>query len=279
MYINKSVDKVIEDNMMEYAQYVIKNRALPCVYSGVKPIHLKILWSMLENKEINFTKSATVWGEVMKYSPHGSCYETMVNMIQKDRHAYNLLLGQGNFGSFDSNELQYASDRYTECKLSPLALDCLEGLKHNMVDMIPNYDNTKVMPKYLPVKFPLILCMANNGMAVGMANDMPSFNLIDVCNATIKELKGESYEDLIPDFANGGYIINNKNEISKINNTGLGKVTLRAKYEVEGNTINIKQIPYNKKVFVETIIDKILNMYFLFLIKYTPNIEEKKAKQ
>lgn len=260
MYINKSVDKVIEDNMMVFAQYVIKNRALPDLYSGIKPIHLKILWSMLENKTFNFTKSANVSGKVMVYSPHGDCYETIVNMAQTDRHAYNLIIGQGNFGMFDSRDLKYASGRYTECKLSPLALDCLEGIDKNMVDMIPNYDNTKLMPKYLPVKFPLILCMANNGMAVGMANDMPSFNLKEVCDATISEIKGEEYEDLIPDFANKGLLINNKKEISKINNTGLGKINLRAKYHVEGNSIIITEIPYHKKVSIEVIVDRIVDL-------------------
>ena len=260
MYINKSVDKVIEDNMMVFAQYVIKNRALPDLYSGIKPIHLKILWSMLENKTFNFTKSANVSGKVMVYSPHGDCYETIVNMAQTDRHAYNLIIGQGNFGMFDSRDLKYASGRYTECKLSPLALDCLEGIDKNMVDMIPNYDNTKLMPKYLPVKFPLILCMANNGMAVGMANDMPSFNLKEVCDATISEIKGEEYEDLIPDFANKGLLINNKKEISKINNTGLGKINLRAKYHVEGNSIIITEIPYHKKVSIEAIVDRIVDL-------------------
>ena len=260
MYINKSVDKVIEDNMMVFAQYVIKNRALPDLYSGIKPIHLKILWSMLENKTFNFTKSANVSGKVMVYSPHGDCYETIVNMAQTDRHAYNLIIGQGNFGMFDSRDLKYASGRYTECKLSPLALDCLEGIDKNMVDMIPNYDNTKLMPKYLPVKFPLILCMANNGMAVGMANDMPSFNLKEVCDATISEIKGEEYEDLIPDFANKGLLINNKKEISKINNTGLGKINLRAKYHIEGNSIIITEIPYHKKVSIEAIVDRIVDL-------------------
>lgn len=260
MYIDKSIDRVIEDNMMTFAQYVIKNRALPDLYSGVKPIHLKILWSMYENKTFNLTKSATVTGRVMAYSPHGDCYETIVNMIQKDRHAYNLILGQGNFGLFDSNDLQYASSRYTECKLSPLALDCLEGINKNMVEMIPNYDNTRTMPKYLPVKFPLVLCMANNGMAVGMANDMPSFNLIDVCNATISELTGKNFDNLIPDFANGGYIIKDDKEINNINNIGNGKIKLRAKYTVQDNVISITEIPYHKKVFVETIVDRIIEL-------------------
>lgn len=95
-----------------------------------------------------------------------------------------------------------------------LVIDCLEGVKDDMVEMIPNYDNSCVMPKYIPTQFPLILCMASNGMAVGMANNSPSFNLIDVCNNTIKYLE-EEMDNILPDFACGGKIIYDKNEIEK----------------------------------------------------------------
>ena len=270
MYIDKKIENIIEDNMMGYSQYVIKNRALPDLYSGMKPIHLKILWSMYENKTFNFTKSANVSGKVMVYSPHGDCYETIVNMVQKDRHKYNLIEGQGNWGSHCSTDMQPAASRYTECKLSPLGIDCMEGISKNMVEMIDNYDNSHKMPKYLPTKFPLILCMASSGIAVGMANDSPSFNLEDVCNATISYLQGEEIPLLIPDFATGGYLIYDEKEIKSVNLEGRGRIKLRAKYKTEDNTIIINEIPYG--VTVESIIDKIINEHKKGKLKEITNI-------
>ncbi|MBN3352148.1 DNA topoisomerase [Clostridium botulinum] len=260
MIVNKDISTIIEDNSMDFAQYVIKNRALPDLYSGMKPIHMKILWSMYENKTFNFTKSANVSGKVMVYSPHGDCYETIVNMVQNDRHIYNLIEGQGNWGSFCSSDMQFAASRYTECKLSKLGKDCMQGIDKNMVEMINNYDGTQKMPKFIPTRFPLILCMASNGMAVGMANNSPSFNLEEVCNATIYYLRNEPIPILYPDFATGGYILKNDTKIQKINKTGCGDITLRAKYEIKDNTILITEIPYDTKVTVESIIDKIINL-------------------
>lgn len=259
-YINTPIEKVIDDGMMVYANYLVKNRALCSLYSGLKPIHSKILWSMWENKTTQLTKSATVEGRVMKYSPHGGCYDTIVNLIQKDRFSYNLLKGQGNFARFTSNEIHYAAQRYTECSLSSLGIDCMQGINKNMVDMIPNYDNTALMPREIPVRFPNVLCMANTGMAVGMASDMPSFNLREICNETIKYLNGEEYVNLIPDFPTKGKIFLNDKEIEKINNTGFGTVKLRGKAKIKDNLIIITEIPYHKKVFEETIINKIIEL-------------------
>ena len=270
MYINKQIEGIIEDNSMGYSQYVIKNRALPDLYSGMKPIHLKILWSMYENKTFNFTKSANVSGKVMVYSPHGDCYGTIVNMVQKDRHKYNLIEGQGNWGSHCSTDMQPASSRYTECKLSPLGISCIEGVFKNMVEMIDNYDNTHKIPKYLPTKFPLILCMASSGIAVGMANNSPSFNLEDVCNSTILHLQGKNIPLLIPDFANGGYLIYDEKTIEEINNHGKGRIKLRAKYKIENNTIIVNEIPYG--VTVEAIIDKIINEHKKGKLKEITNV-------
>lgn len=272
MYFDKEIDKIVEDNMMDFSQYVIKNRSLPCLYSGLKPIHLKILWTMYEDKIVNFTKSETVAGRVMAYSPHGSCYDTMVNMAQKDRHIHPLIMGHGNFGSYCSSELMYASSRYTECKLSELSLDCLEGIEKHMVDMIDNYDNTKKMPKYLPTRFPLALVMSHNGIAVGMASNTPSFNLVDVCNLTIDIINKNEIKSIIPDFATGGYILFDKKNIESINKKGIGTVKLRAKYSKKGNTIIINEIPYGSKVYVEVIIDKIIELVKQGKIKEITNV-------
>lgn len=259
MDIKKNISNIIEENMMGYSQYVIKNRALPDLYSGMKPIHAKILWTMYENKIFNFTKSANVSGKVMVYSPHGDCYETIVNMVQKDRHIYNLIEGQGNWGSACSTDMQYAASRYTECKLSKLGIDCMEGISSNMVEMIDNYDSSSKMPKYIPTRFPLILCMAGSGIAVGMGNSSPSFNLEEVCNATISYLKNEEIPVLIPDFATGGELLYNKEAIEDINLSGKGSVTLMCRYKIENNIINIYEIPYGTKSSVENIISKIID--------------------
>jgi len=261
MYINKGICEVIEDNQMGFSQYIIKNRALPDVYSGMKPIHEKIIWSMFFNKTFDFTKSLSVAGDAMKYTPHGSPYETMVYMAQEDRHIYNLLIGHGNFGSATSTKIQYGADRYTEVKLSQLAIDCLEGIKHNMVDMINNYDNSRKLPKHIPTKYPLILTMASNGMAEGMANNSPSFNLEEVCNATILAIQNKEIPMLIPDFATNGFLINDKHIIEQINKKGTGAVVLRSKWYSDGNDIIITEIPYGVKVSVESIMNKIIELY------------------
>lgn len=277
-YKKVKIDDLLNDNVMLFSQYIIKNRALPDLYSGMKPIHSKILWSMYENKTFEYVKSATVSGRVFQYSPHGDCYDTIVNMVQKDRHLHPLIDGDGSWGKFCSTEMVASASRYTECKLSNLAIDCLEGIKDNMVEMIPNYDNSCVMPKYTPTKFPLILCMASYGMAVGLANNSPSFNLIDVCNNTIKYLKGEEMNNIIPDFACGGKIIYNKDEIKKINNEGIGKVVLRAKYHFEDNSIIITEIPYGNKIYVETIVDKIIELCKKGKIKEITDILDQSGK-
>lgn len=261
MYVNKGICEVIEDNQMGYSQYIIKNRALPDVYSGMKPIHEKIIWSMYFNKTFDFTKSLSVAGDAMKYTPHGSPYETMVYMAQEDRHIYNLLIGHGNFGSATSTKIQYGADRYTEVKLSSLAIDCLEGIKHDMVDMINNYDNSRKLPKHIPTKYPLILTMASSGMAEGMANNSPSFNLEEVCNATILAIQDKEIPMLIPDFATNGFIINDKHIIEQINKKGTGAVVLRSKWHSDGNDIIITEIPYGVKVSVESIMNKIIELY------------------
>ncbi|GCD11767.1 DNA gyrase subunit A [Clostridium tagluense] len=259
MYIDRDVDEIVQQNSIDFAQYVIKHRALPNLFSGMKPIHEKILWTMFENKTFDFLKSATTSGRVMEYSPHGDCYPTMVYLVQKDRHKYNLLEGQGNWGSSCSKKMKYGASRYTECRMSKLGIDCMQGISKNMVKMIGNYDNSSKMPKHLPTRFPIILCMASNGIAVGMANNSPSFNLEEVCNANIAYLKGEKIPMLIPDFATGGYIVKDMKEIERVNFEGLGDITLRAKYKIEGNSITITEIPYGVKINIEAIIDRIID--------------------
>lgn len=266
------ITNILKNNMMEYASYTIHDRALPSAEDGLKPIHRKILWTMYENKVIKLTKSANVTGLVMKYSPHGDCYKTVVNMVQEDRQNHPLIVGKGNFGQKTSRELQPAASRYSEIKLSDMSIGMLKGLNKHMVNFVPNYDNTRTQPEYLPVKFPAVLCYSSSGMAVGMSSSIPSFNLSEVCNATINYLTEGKKEYLIPDFATGGYIVKNDEVIKNINEKGKGTITLLSKYHIEKNTIVITEIPYSTTR--EAIIDKVVENVKNNKLKEVSNIKD-----
>ena len=256
----KEITRIIEDNMMEYSADVIFDRAICSIESGLKPSQLRCLWAMYDKKIFKLTKSLNVVGEVTKFHSHGSSYPTIVNMTQEDRHSLPLITGEGNFGQYSSKLLTYASDRYTNVKLSPLAIDSLKEVDKNYVEMIPTYDNKNTMPLYLPSKYPIILTQASEGMAVGMASKLPSFNFNEVCEAIINYIKTGEQTMLIPDFATYGFIVNNKNTIETINKQGKGTLKLRGKCELNENnkTILIKEIPYG--TYREDIIDKVIDL-------------------
>lgn len=251
-----SIITLLQNNMMEYATYLILQRALPSVEDGLKPVYLRILWTMNEMNATKLLKSGNVEGEVFKYHPHGQVYQTMVNMTQKDRHHSPFLTGKGNFGQHTSKNLSAAASRYTEVKLSELSLDVLSGIKKNMVEYVKNFDGTKKMPKHMPVKFPLALCYASSGVGVGIASTIPSYNLNEVCDATILYLQKGEKTMLYPDFSTHGYIVNNEEAFKSIINTGRGSIKLRGKCAIEGRTIAITEIPYTTDR--ETIIDGVI---------------------
>lgn len=254
---SKIIENIIKDNMMDYSAYVLLNRALPSLEDGMKPVHRRILYAMLKEKATKFTKSANISGAVMKYHPHGDSYPTIVKMVQTDRHMTPFIEGKGNFGQATSRDLQEGASRYTEVKLTPLALDSMQNFEKNIVDFIPNYDGTLMMPSHIPVKHPNILTMANEGIGVGMSSDIPSFNLIEVCDAVEKFILTGEHTNLTVDFATGGYIIANDEEIEKMNKTGRGTITLRSNMSVVGkNKIEITEIPFNTTR--EAIIEKII---------------------
>lgn len=257
----KRIQNIIHDNMMTYSQYTITNRALPDIRDGLKPVYRRILISMHNMRISNFTKSANVVGNVMKYHPHGNSYSTIVGMVQTDNNIIPLITGKGSFGQHTSRDLQAAADRYTEIKLSDLSKDIFRDVNNQMVDFVPNYDGTLMMPEVLPVQFPMVLTIAQEGIAVGMSNKMPSFNLKEVNDATEKYIKTGEHTVLIPDFATGGEIIKNTDAFNQINSTGNGTVRLRAKAEIIGNTISIKEIPYTttREAIIEAIIKLIKN--------------------
>lgn len=266
------ITNILKDNMMQYATYTIHDRALVSVEDSMKPVHRRILWTMNLEKATKFTKCGNITGQVFKIHPHGNTYKTLVNMVQEDKQNHPLIVGKGNFAQHTSKELQPAAERYTECKLSDIALTMLSGVKRKTVNMIPNYDGTMLIPEYLPVKFPAVLCYSSSGMAVGMSSSIPSFNLSEVCNATINYLTEGKKEYLIPDFATGGYIVKNDEVIKNINENGKGTITLLSKYHIEKNIIVITEIPYSTTR--EAIIDKVVENVKNNKLKEVSNIKD-----
>ena len=251
----QQVNDVIRDRMSSYSAYVLLHRAIPNVFDGLKPVHRRILYSMHKHKTYNYAKSANVAGRIMMIHPHGSAYGSMVGLVQKDRQLHPLLEGKGNFGQYTSSDLQPAADRYSEVRLSDISKTMLQNFDKNIVDFELNYDGTQTVPVVLPVKYPAILTQAQKGIGVGFSSSIPSYNLKEVCQATIDVIDGKDI-NLIPDFATGGYIEDDKEQFESIMNSGLGSVKLRAKYEIKDNEIIINELPYGVKR--EKVIDDII---------------------
>ena len=216
--IDREISEVLDEKEMEFSAYSILHRAIPNVYDGFKPSYRRILVTMKNMTKL--TKSANVEGEVMKIHPHGSCYPTVVNMVQKDTNLNPLIDGKGSFAQHTSRDLQPASSRYSEVKISEYALDMMKGLEKNIVDMIPTFDGEKTEPLVLPVRHPQVLTLAQQGMAVGMASNIPSFNLIEVCEATINYISNGEKTILVPDFATKGYIVKDEKAFQDIYESG-----------------------------------------------------------
>lgn len=250
--------EAMDENMMLYAAYIITERVCPRIEDGYKSVHRRIVWSMFKMNATKFTKNKQIDGEVVgKYHPHGGAYGAMVNMITKNYQNIQPLIGKGNFGSANSKKDEASADRYTESKLSPMIIDMLEGLKNDEVDYGWNFDGTLQIPDFIPFKYPNVLTIYNKGIAVGMASTILSYNLKDVCNATIKYLKTGEHTTMIPDFGTKGYIVRNDEELENIAKTGKGTVYLKSKVEIDekNRTIIVREIPYSTTV--EQISEKI----------------------
>lgn len=263
--IKQRVDETLKSNYMPYAVMVIVSRALPSVFDGLKPSHRKSLY-MAHKMNIsadNKTKSANLVGQTMKLNPHGdsAIYETVVRLTDcNESLLVPLFAGKGNFGKTYSRDMSFAASRYTEIGLADISKEFFELIDKNTVEFEPNYDGKIQEPKVLPVTFPNILVNPNQGIAVGMASNICSFNLEEVCKATIGLLQGdENALDAIiaPDFPTGGEYLYNANELGKIIKTGKGSIKIRARYNYikQDNCIEIYEIPYTTKI--EPIIDKI----------------------
>ena len=266
--VEQSITDTLETNYMPYAMSVIVSRALPEI-DGFKPAHRKLLYTMYKMGLLGSTrmKSANVVGQTMRLNPHGdaSIYETLVRMSR----GYEALLhpfvdSKGNFGKAYSRDMAYAASRYTEVKLEPIANELFRDIDKDAVDFVPNYDNTMLEPTLLPAVFPTILVNANVGIAVSMASSICSFNLGEVCEATIALIRDEEADisGIIkgPDFSGGGLIIHDQAELEKIFRTGRGSVKVRAKYSLdkENGCIDVTEIP--PTTTIEAIMDKIVEL-------------------
>ena len=270
--INVEIEKEMKKSYIDYAMSVIVSRALPDVRDGLKPVHRRILYSMDGlglTPDKPFRKSAYIVGEVMgKYHPHGdaSIYDALVRMAQDFSLRYMLVNGHGNFGSVDGDSP--AAMRYTEAKMPKLAVEMLADIDKNTVDFMPNYDEKLQEPTVLPAKIPNLLVNGSSGIAVGMATNVPPHNLCEVANAIIRLIDEDNVtdEELMaeikgPDFPTGAIIVG-RDGIRSAYTTGRGKITVRAKTEIEehGNgryRIIVTELPYqvNKARLIENIAD------------------------
>ncbi len=252
----------MERSFLEYAMSVIMARALPDVRDGLKPVHRRIIWDMEEQgfrPDRNFVKSARVTGDTMaKYHPHGdgAIYDALVRMAQPFSLRHPLIDFHGNYGSPDFGP---AASRYTECRLHPLAMQLLADIDEDTVDMVTNYDGTREEPVVLPARFPNLLVNGSQGIAVGMATNIPPHNLGEVIDATIHLIDNpeSTPDDLMqfvkgPDFPTGGFILGRAGMVDAYR-TGRGSIKMRAKASIEegkrgGYQIIVTEMPYQISV-------------------------------
>lgn len=280
--IEQKIVDTLEQNYMPYAMSVIVSRAIPEI-DGFKPSHRKLLYTMYKMGLLtgNRTKSANVVGQTMKLNPHGdmAIYETMVRMTRGNNALLHPFVdSKGNFGKQYSKDMQCAAPRYTEVKLDKLCEELFRDLDKNTVPFVDNYDGTLKEPTLLPTTFPNILANANQGIAVGMASNLCSFNLQEVCETTIQYIQNEQVVigDYLkaPDLASGGQLIYNPKEIATIYETGRGGFKLRAKYRFDkaNSCIEIFEIPYTTSV--EAIIDAVINLIKTGKIKEITDVRD-----
>lgn len=262
----QNITDVLRTNFMPYAMSVIISRAIPEI-DGFKPSHRKLLYTMYKMGLLtgNRTKSANVVGQTMKLNPHGdmAIYETMVRLTRSNESLlYPYVDSKGNFGKVYSRDMAFAASRYTEVKLESLCSELFKNIDKDTVDFVDNYDGTLKEPTLFPVTFPTILTNPNLGIAVGMASNIASFNLGEVCDAEIAYLENENADmaDYIkaPDFPTGGYLIYDEEQMRAILDTGRGSFKIRAKYQYDAkeNLIEILEIPYSTTS--EAIVDKVV---------------------
>lgn len=266
--VEQNIDSTIRENYMPYAMSVILSRAIPEI-DGFKPSHRKLLYTMYKMGLLNGarTKSANIVGATMKLNPHGdsAIYDTMVRLSR----GYEALLhpyvdSKGNFGKFYSRDMAWAASRYTEAKLDKICNELFRDIDKDTVDFVDNYDNTMKEPSLLPVAFPSVLVNTNTGIAVGMASNICSFNLKEICETTAALIRDPNHDVMqtlpAPDFIGGCQIIYDENALRQVYETGKGGIKLRARYEYDksANCIDVLSIP--STTTCEVIIEKIIDL-------------------
>lgn len=261
---DEGIVDTLRKNYMPYAMSVIISRAIPEI-DGFKPAHRKLLYTMYNMGLLTGakTKSSNIVGATMKLNPHGdgAIYETMVRLTRGNEALLHPFVdSKGSFGK-QYSDMVCAAPRYTEAKLDPICNEIFDGIDKDAVDFQDNYDGTLKEPVLLPTAFPNILVSPNTGIAVGMASNICSFNLAEICDAVCEYIKNENVDFLeiikAPDFSTGGLLLYNRQQMEEIYSTGRGSFKVRAKYEYnkKDNCIEVTEIPYTTKV--EAIIDKI----------------------
>ena len=268
-----SLKKYAEESYLNYAMYVILDRALPNVGDGLKPVQRRILYAMSElglDAGSKYKKSARTVGDVIgKFHPHGdsAAYEAMVLMAQNFSFKYPLVDGQGNWGSQDDPK-SFAAMRYTESKLTNFANLLISELKSGTVDWQPNFDGSLLEPVIFPAKIPMILLNGTSGIAVGMATDIPSHNINEVIDATVKILEKPKLElkELLkiiqgPDFSNNASIVASPEELEEMYSSGRGGFKIQAQWRQDKNQIIINALPYQASgsKILEQIAEQMIN--------------------
>ena len=273
--LEQNITETLETNFMPYAMSAIVSRAIPEI-DGFKPSHRKLLYTMYKMGLLTGarTKSANIVGQTMKLNPHGDAaiYETMVRLARGNETLLHPFVdSKGNFGKVYSRDMAYAASRYTEAKLENICTELFKDIDSDTVDMVDNYDATMKEPSLLPTTFPNVLVSANQGIAVGMASNICSFNLREVCQTAIALMENPEHDILEtlpgPDFSTGGQLLFDEAATREVYSTGRGSFKLRAKwnYVKEGNLIEITQIPYTTAT--EVILDKVSELMKLGKIK------------
>ena len=266
--VEQPIISTIRENFMPYAMSVILSRAIPEI-DGFKPSHRKLLYTMYKMGLLkgSRTKSANIVGATMKLNPHGDAaiYDTMVRLSR----GYEALLhpfvdSKGNFGKFYSRDMAWAASRYTEAKLAPICAELFGDIDKDTVDFVDNYDNTMQEPTLLPASFPSVLVNTNTGIAVGMASNICSFNLKEICETTAALIRDPNHDVKstlpAPDFIGGCQIIYDEKVFDQVYETGRGSIRLRARYEYDKsqNCVDILSIP--STTTIEVIIERIIDL-------------------
>ncbi len=264
----QAISETLEINYMPYAMSVIVSRAIPEI-DGFKPSHRKLLYTMYKMGLLtgSRTKSANIVGQTMRLNPHGDAaiYETMVRLARGNETLLHPFVdSKGNFGKVYSRDMAYAAARYTEAKLDGICNELFRDIDSDTVDMVDNYDATMKEPSLLPTTFPNVLVSANQGIAVGMASNICSFNLKEICDTTIALMDNPDHDIVStlpgPDFSTGAELLYDDATTREIYSTGRGSFKLRAKwrYVKEGNLIEIYEIPYSTAS--EVVMDKVADL-------------------